>query len=353
MRPQNEPRIIRTNSRNRPRQSTRNKDLNNDLKIFSWNVRTLYQPDVTAIQEMRWTGNGILKKRECDIYYSYDERKHELGTGFVLMNRARHLVIDFKEENPRMCCLRLKGKFFNTSIINVHAQTEDKSDEEKEEFYEELEKIYDNCPKNDIKIIIGDCNAKIGHKNTYNNQIGQFSMHEQTNDNGKRLIFFAASKNMLIASTMFKHKRIHIVTWKSPDSNTFNQIDHYLIDARHKSSALDVRAFRGANIDSDHYMIRLKLRARISNAKKATSVRQEKFNTNRLKEEEYAKNYERDVSNNLERWNLSNETNVEEEWNAIKSSIKTAASNILGIKPRERKNEWFDNECEEATNQKN
>ncbi|XP_055387910.1 craniofacial development protein 2-like [Condylostylus longicornis] len=260
------------NSRNRPRQSTRNNDLNNDLTIFSWNVKTLYQPDttrtlikilkeykanVTAMQEMRWTGNGILQQVKT---FHCDERKHELGTGFVVMNRVRHLVIDFKELNPRMCCLRLKGKFFNTSIINVHAQTEDKSDEEEEEFYEELERIYDNCPKNDIKIIIGDCNAKIGHETIYNNQIGQFSMHEQTNDNGKRLIFFAPSKNMVIASTMFKHKRIHTVTWKSPDSNIFNQIDHCLIDARHKSSALDVRAFRGANIDSDHYMIRLKQR---------------------------------------------------------------------------------------------
>ena len=51
------------------------------------------------------------------------------------------------------------------------------------------------------------------------------------------------------------HKDIHKMTWRSPDGQTHTQIDHLLIDARHASNLKDVWTFRGANIDSDHYLL--------------------------------------------------------------------------------------------------
>jgi hypothetical protein len=57
---------------------------------------------------------------------------------------------------------------------------------------------------------------------------------------------------MVIKSTYFMHKRIHLQTWPSPDGHTLNQIDHCLIDRRHFSDVINVMARRGANIDSDH-----------------------------------------------------------------------------------------------------
>lgn len=46
-------------------------------------------------------------------------------------------------------------------IINVQALTEDKGDNEKEEFYATLEDVYDYSVGT-IKIIAGDLNAKVG-----------------------------------------------------------------------------------------------------------------------------------------------------------------------------------------------
>jgi endonuclease/exonuclease/phosphatase family metal-dependent hydrolase len=75
---------------------------------------------------------------------------------------------------------------------------------------------------------------------------------------------------MFIGRTKLNHKIIHKTTLKSPEGKTENQIDHLLIDKRHLSNLMDVRSYRGANIELDHYPTGIKLRARISNAKTST-----------------------------------------------------------------------------------
>jgi endonuclease/exonuclease/phosphatase family metal-dependent hydrolase len=97
-----------------------------------------------------------------------------------------------------------------------------------------------------------------------------YSLHEHPSENGSRLVKFAVSKNMFIGSTKFNHRIIHKTPWKSPDGKTETQIDHLLIDKRHLSNLMDVRSYKGANIESDHYPVGIKLRARISNAKTST-----------------------------------------------------------------------------------
>lgn len=137
MKPKNKP--LNDTNKNDNGHSKRKKD--NDLNICTWNVRTLYKSgnlrklikelkqhksDITAIQEMRWLGNGMIQKSNCDVMFSCNDKHHIFGTGFIVQERARHLVMDFKPINMRLCVLRIRSKFFNISIINAHAPTEDK-----------------------------------------------------------------------------------------------------------------------------------------------------------------------------------------------------------------------------------
>jgi len=92
----------------------------------------------------------------------------------------------------------------------------------------------------------------VGRENIFKPTIGNESLHQDSNDNGVRLVNFATSKNLVVNSTMLPHRNIHKYIWTSPDGNTHNQIDHVLIDRRRQSSILDVRSFRGADCDSDH-----------------------------------------------------------------------------------------------------
>ena len=63
---------------------------------------------------------------------------------------------------------------------------------------------------------------------------------------------------------MFPHRNIHIYNWTSPDGKTDNQIDHVLIDRRWHSSVLDVRSFKEADCDTDHYGVIAKVRERLA-----------------------------------------------------------------------------------------
>jgi hypothetical protein len=89
----------------------------------------------------------VIEKKECKIFYSCRDKEHKVGTGFVVSKRVQHTVTHFEARAPRLCWLRIKRKFFKHIIINVHAPTEDKSEDEKEDFCDDLRRLYDSCPK--------------------------------------------------------------------------------------------------------------------------------------------------------------------------------------------------------------
>ena len=57
--------------------------------------------------------------------------------------------------------------------------------------------------------MLGEWNAKVGRGKIYQRVNGRHSMHLKTNNNGQRLVDFAAAKNMVESSTCFPHKEIH------------------------------------------------------------------------------------------------------------------------------------------------
>jgi hypothetical protein len=57
------------------------------------------------------------------------------------------------------------------SRVNVHAPSEDKSNESKDSFYEELEQVFDHVPKYHMKMLLGDFNAKVGERRCSSQQL--------------------------------------------------------------------------------------------------------------------------------------------------------------------------------------
>jgi hypothetical protein len=75
---------------------------------------------------------------------------------FFVDSKVYHLVTNFTPINKRLCILRIKGRFFNYSLINIPAPTNDSEEEAHDQFYEQLERAFSACLKNDLKLVMED-----------------------------------------------------------------------------------------------------------------------------------------------------------------------------------------------------
>ena len=187
---------------------------------------------------------------------------------------------------------------YHIFVLKGHALSEEKSDDSKDSFYEDLEQVFDHLPKYHTKIPLGDVNAKVGKEITFKPTIGNDSLQQDSNDNGVRTVNFSKLKNLVVKSTMFPHRDIHKYTWTSLDGKTHNQIDHIWIDKRWLSSIKDVQRFRGADCDTDHYLVVAKVWERLAVSKQAAQKSDgERFNLRKLNELEVRKRYQIYITN--------------------------------------------------------
>ncbi|XP_046999583.1 uncharacterized protein LOC124615622 [Schistocerca americana] len=177
----------------------------------------------------------------------------------------------------------MKGKFDCVTFVNVYAPTEE-SDEDTVDIYDHLQEVCDRIPRYDSKIVPGDYNAKLGKEEAFRSVFGKESLHDETNNNGMRVALFASANKLKAVSTSFPRKNIYKGTWKIPGTNEANQIDHILTPKRWASDMENVRTFRGANSDTDHYVVGATMRQKLAMAAKETSTRARKWNIEQLKD---------------------------------------------------------------------
>ena len=109
----------------------------------------------------------------------------------------------------------------------------------------DLQKIRDEVPRHDMLIILGDLNAQVGSENIgIEDTLGREGLGTR-NDNGGRLVQFGRMNGMVIGGSIFPHREIHKLTWKSP-RGYLTQIDHLLINRKWRRSLHDVRVMRSA-----------------------------------------------------------------------------------------------------------
>ena len=153
-------------------------------------------------------------------------------------------------------------------------------------------------------------------------------------------------------TTNFQHKRIHKITWLSPDQNTATQIDHMIINANKKGVIEDVRSMRGPNIDSDHFLVKAVIKQKLSVIHKNKMKSVLKWNKINLQNPSMLKEYRSLLRNKL--INLAPKQETDDEWEQTKIAIVDAAREVIQTqgKSKSRRNEWWNEEFRKIIQEK-
>ena len=105
-----------------------------------------------------------------------------------------------------MISVRLQGKPFNITVIQVYAPTSNTEETEVEWFYEDLQDLLELTPKKDVLFILRDWNAEVGSQETPG-VTGKFGLG-MWNEAGQRLIQFCQENALVTANTLFQQHKM-------------------------------------------------------------------------------------------------------------------------------------------------
>lgn len=157
---------------------------------------------------------------------------------------------------------------------------------------------------------------------------------------------------MRITNTFFKHKEIHKFTWEARGTKSI--IDYTITNEKMWPNVIDTRVYRGAEIDSDHYLVKTKIRIPKKYIKKKeykAETTEGKYKIQLLEEESVRKLYQQRLESKLK--GRSGEIN--NDWEKLKTAVKKTAFEVLGTQRRRKINRlkiWNEELKEEITKKK-
>ncbi|XP_047985756.1 craniofacial development protein 2-like [Leguminivora glycinivorella] len=205
---------------------------NKPLLIGTWNVRSLIktgklentiqemkrlQLSILGLSEIKWSDNGIVNKDDVTLYYSGKpaaEKNHHYGVGMLIKKEMSKFVTNFVPYSDRCMLLQFNAKPFNLSVLQVYAPTARSTNDKIESFYKEVEELIQSINSQDMIIILGDMNAKIG-RGAVGKTVGDYGLGER-NERGDRLLQFCVEKDLIITNTWYQHPPRRLYTWTSP-----------------------------------------------------------------------------------------------------------------------------------------
>ena len=328
------------------------------LNIGTWNVRTLYKSgqleniknemtiaklDLLGICETRWCGNGRFSSDEYEILYSGGE-KHARGVAIIMTKTLSKSLLGCWTVSDRIMLVKFKGKQLDVNVIQAYAPTTEATEEEMENFYKALDTTISTCKSQDIRIVMGDLNAKVGCSEE-KGVTGKFGLGTK-NERGETFIEWCKVNNICIMNTMFQHHKRRLYTWKSPGDNTRNQIDYIGINNRYRNSIKQCITRPSADCNSDHILLTAKFNCKLKKIRK--TAQKPKLNIDLLHSDKtIAQEYYTEVQNRFQQ--LSDEAditncNAEEEWSYLQEILTTSAEKILPKQEKQAKQKWITQE---------
>ena len=140
---------------------------------------------------------------------------------------------------------------------------------------------------------------------------------------------------VVTSGTLFKHKDIHKVTWRSPNHNTVTQIDHVIINQKSRSCLHNVKVRRGADVGSDHMLVMATLSLKLRRARKREE-RQLRFDVGKLRNPDVKKTFKLEVKNRFSILQDEQELKID----SFNQALTEASKKILGYRRKTNK-DWI------------
>jgi hypothetical protein len=339
------------------------------VNIAQWNVRTLLSEasqsllartlaerdvKIAALSELRLpdTGKAIIDVPNPD-YCSFSSTAFHLfysgplssgalrgrnGVGFAVCGSIENKIMEWKPINDRVAYMRIDTSPIPTSLVSCYAPTNDYPDAVKDEFYDCLDNLMDSIPKEDYLVVLGDFNAQLGSRcNGEELILGRHCLGSCRTDNGDRLVSFLNYNHLFAVNTAFKHKKRHLVTWHSPDLNSWNQIDYVCVKRRWLSSVNNARSYWGTSLKSDHALLACSIKLKFSTNRRCKP--ELRIPTEEFLHPDVRHKFQLNLHNKFAA--LTDDAgDVEQFWNNTKETVIKVASSCVR-KTRRKRTTWM------------
>src|SRR6476619_642208 len=189
--------------------------------------------------------------------------------------------------------VKVKADPVDMVIVQAYLPTTDCEDEEVEKLYDQLEEILGKQKGTDNVIVMGDFNAVVG-EGKEDRVVRKFGL-EKRNDRGERLIEFCKSQNLVMTNTWFEQEKRRRYIWKRPGDLRRYQIDYILVRQRYRSSVKSSWSYPGADVDSDHNLVAMRLKLKWKKIPRKKQQKKWKLDSLVTKVELFRKDIEEEV----------------------------------------------------------
>lgn len=258
------------------------------MNIGTWNVRGLnlksvevfeklsrWDVEIAVLSETKKKGQGIEEVKDYIHIFSgvNKEVRAKRGVSIAISRKYKNSIKSWTCVNENILTLDFKIKGIEMVFIGIYAPNDDAPETEKIAFFNQLTSVLDGIANRKDVFLLGDFNGRVGRQ-VQNDVVGRYG-EETVNDNGKRLIEVCMQYGLKIWNGFFKHKDIHKFTWIRGTRRTI--IDYVLGKHNNKAKVEDIRVYRGAECNSDHYLLRSKLYLPFVNKTQPTDVQDTPF----------------------------------------------------------------------------
>ena len=158
--------------------------------------------NILGLSEVRWTKTGSeeIGNRRM-IWSGGDSQKN--GVVILLDDTTAKSLKGIYPIWDRVMVIKLKSTPLDMGIIQVYAPTTRQDEMEVQGFYEDLDKAMKYLKSQDIKVVMGDFNAKVGDKRI-EDIVGPWGLGVE-NERGERLIEWCRENHFMISNTWFQN----------------------------------------------------------------------------------------------------------------------------------------------------